>query len=221
MGICLCGFKSRPRHHEPARWPGSSSGGPLPQHTGLGSQGDVAKRLRRRSAKPLCGGSNPPVASNTSRSSRSASPLSLHTLSFASSSCPVHRWNSAPAQCAVLPTAGRQFRDGQPGFYSPSNSVSPHLQPVYRLMRFTERCWMFRGRFPAICNASWRAKDQCSARTLGKATPQTAVNARPSAPRVSMAIDAEVASANIPTRMLAAVRNPRSYASTLKVRARN
>ena len=29
-------------------------------------KGDVAKWLRRRSAKPLCGGSNPPVASNSS-----------------------------------------------------------------------------------------------------------------------------------------------------------
>ena len=53
----LCGFKSRPRHHKPARRP-------FPREAGLHSKGDVAKRLRRRSAKPLCGGSNPPVASN-------------------------------------------------------------------------------------------------------------------------------------------------------------
>ena len=34
-------------------------------------------------------------------------------------------------------------------------------------------------------------------------------------------MDAEVASASIPTRTLPAVRKPRSYASTLNVRARN
>ena len=30
------------------------------------AEGDVPKWLRERSAKPLCGGSNPPVASKTS-----------------------------------------------------------------------------------------------------------------------------------------------------------
>ena len=43
----LCGFKSRPRHQIGSR----------------ATRGDVAKWLRRRSAKPLFGGSNPPVAS--------------------------------------------------------------------------------------------------------------------------------------------------------------
>ena len=40
------------------------SGGLAPRLATADVQGDVAKWLRRRSAKPLCGGSNPPVASN-------------------------------------------------------------------------------------------------------------------------------------------------------------
>ena len=55
----LCGFKSRPRHHL------KRPSGQFPDHQGRRRQGDVAKWLRRRSAKPLCGGSNPPVASNS------------------------------------------------------------------------------------------------------------------------------------------------------------
>ena len=54
----LCGFKSRPRHHFKVRQAATGI-------EAADSLGDVAKRLRRRSAKPLCGGSNPPVASNT------------------------------------------------------------------------------------------------------------------------------------------------------------
>ena len=46
MGVSSCGFKSRPRHQ------------------GARRKGDVAKWLRRGSAKPLFGGSIPPVASN-------------------------------------------------------------------------------------------------------------------------------------------------------------
>ena len=41
----------------------------------LDIQGDVAKRLRRRSAKPLCGGSNPPVASKRSPQTGSCTSL--------------------------------------------------------------------------------------------------------------------------------------------------
>ena len=41
------------------------SGGLAPRLATADVQGDVAKWLRRRSAKPLCGGSNPPVASNS------------------------------------------------------------------------------------------------------------------------------------------------------------
>ena len=64
MGFRSCGFKSRPRHqsNEQTQLAGSW------QQTGTAvskqHRGDVAKWLRRRSAKPLFGGSNPPVASN-------------------------------------------------------------------------------------------------------------------------------------------------------------
>ncbi len=50
MGVSSCGFKSHPRHHIDWR--------SFTEH-----RGDVAKWLRRRSAKPLFGGSSPPVAS--------------------------------------------------------------------------------------------------------------------------------------------------------------
>ena len=55
----LCGFKSRPRHHLTRLTARRSRFTPSRD-----AQGDVAKWLRRRSAKPLFGGSNPPVASN-------------------------------------------------------------------------------------------------------------------------------------------------------------
>ena len=47
----------------PALGTTNRSGGPFLNLRERDRQGDVAKRLRRRSAKPLCGGSNPPVAS--------------------------------------------------------------------------------------------------------------------------------------------------------------
>ena len=57
----LCGFKSRPRHHLNRQTARRFRFTPSRD-----AQGDVAKWLRRRSAKPLFGGSNPPVASNCS-----------------------------------------------------------------------------------------------------------------------------------------------------------
>ena len=70
MGVRLCGFKSRPRHHLNRQTARRS------RFTSFrDAQGDVAKWLRRRSAKPLFGGSNPPVASNCS----SFPPTSLRT----------------------------------------------------------------------------------------------------------------------------------------------
>ena len=54
MGVSSCGFKSHPRHQVTA-------------FSRNAKRGDVAKWLRRRSAKPLFGGSNPPVASKIIR----------------------------------------------------------------------------------------------------------------------------------------------------------
>ena len=70
MGVRLCGFKSRPRHHLTRLTARRFTS--IPSRD---AQGDVAKWLRRRSAKPLFGGSNPPVASNCS----SFPPTSLRT----------------------------------------------------------------------------------------------------------------------------------------------
>ena len=52
-------------------------GGPFLNLQERDIQGDVAKRLRRRSAKPLCGGSNPPVASKKSPPDKLSPPVPL------------------------------------------------------------------------------------------------------------------------------------------------
>ncbi len=65
MGFCSCGFKSRPRHQVNAACRATKAlHWRIKAHKKGWQRGDVAKWLRRRSAKPLFGGSNPPVASS-------------------------------------------------------------------------------------------------------------------------------------------------------------